>query len=847
MHQTGGVTDETKSLRITFAVFAGISTWTAYCQVTTATIYGNVIDPSGSAIPSASVTLSNEQTSATASTLTNSPGDFTFTFLPVGKYSLSIQAQGFKAERGTGLDLVEGQTIRLTFALELGAVTDSVTVNAAAPIVNSANSEQQHTLTTGQVGELPLARRDWTSLMNLGTGMVTGAATSGGVALNGLPSVGFRFTVDGTDASGDSEYPAFSLYQNWNLIKGVSTEAIGEVSVTKGIASAEFANSLSGNVNVTTRSGTNDFHVSLFENNQTQYGSACNQFLATKPPLTFNQFGGSVGGPIIHDRLFFFGVYEGYRLRSFQAINGNVPTAEFRSQALAAVPAYKQFLDIIPLPNQPYAPGAVTGFYQGAGTFQGNDNHAVVRGDYQITSHDLLTARYTRSRPNQLTPRIESTDSQSYTGVLEVSSASYTHIRPSWSAETRFGINLDVALRTDPISANALPAIIGSLGFGSEVGNAKVQDLDGSTKTAEEVVAMTRGRHPFKMGGIYQYRIVNRYGPGNADYSYGSTTDFLNNIPSTITFTFGTKPFSIRTWQLGGFALDDFKISRSLVLNIGLRYDYFSVPTEVSNLLFNRADPFGFGPLRPFDSVYNASHFNFAPRVGLPDSAGKTVIRGGSGIFFSPHTMYGGPVSIVANGFTSPFRSVISRADALANNIKYPDGMNSPKLGPLVSNPDAPWSNQPISTYFPNPYSIQWMLSVQRQITSTLAWEGSYVGNRGIHFNYIRDENQVNRVTGLRPVSGFLQFAYWDSSESSYYNSFQASLRKRFSRDFSFNLNYTFASNISYSDDDLLLPNSRPQDNNNLNIEKGPTQFDTRHRFNADAYYELPFARLAHV
>ncbi len=140
----------------------------------------------------------------------------------------------------------------------------------------------------------------------------------------------------------------------------------------------------------------------------------------------------------------------------------------------------------------------------------------------------------------------------------------YTHIRPSWSAESRFGINLDVALRTDAIAAEALPAIIGNIGFGSEVGNAKVQDLDGSTKSGEEVIAITRGRHSIKMGGIYEYRIVNRYGPGNADYSYASVADFLTNTPASITFTFGTKPFSIRTWQLGGFVQDDFKVSRNL-------------------------------------------------------------------------------------------------------------------------------------------------------------------------------------------------------------------------------------------------------------------------------------------
>jgi hypothetical protein len=813
-------------------------------------MYGTVTDPTGAAIPSAPVTLTNELTGAITPTRSNPAGEFTFTFLPVGTYTISIEAQGFKSQRRTGLELVAGQSVRLTFALELGAVNESVTISAEAQLLDTANSEQEQSLNTTQVRELPLAKRDWTGLLNLGTGMVTGGATSGGVALNGLPTAGFTLTVDGTDASGDSEYPSLSLYQNWNLIKAVSMEAVSEVNVTKGIASAEIANSLSGNVNIITRSGSNEFHGSLFENNQTQHGSARNQFLTLKPPLTFNQFGGSIGGPIKRNKLFFFGVYEGYRLRSFQAISGNVPTTEFRNQAITAVPAYKSFFNIIPLPNQPYAAGAVTGFYQGAGTFQGNDNHAVVRGDYQITSTDLLSARYTRSRPDQLTPRIEPTDPQTYKGTLEMGSLSYTHIRPGWSAESRFGVNLDVALRTDAIAAQALPSIIGNIGFGSEVGNAKVQDLDGSTKTGEEVIAITRGRHSLKVGGIYQYRIVDRYGPGNADYSYASVADFLTNTPASITFTFGTKPFSIRTWQLGGFVQDDFKVSRNLVLNIGFRYDYFSVPTEVNNLLFNHGAPFGFGPLRPFGSIYDAAYNNFAPRLGFawtPDKSSKTVIRGGAGVFFSPHTMYGGPVSVIENGLTAPFRSVISRADAITYGIGYPDGLNSPKLGPLVTNPNAPWSGQSISTNFPNPRTYQWMLSVERQITSTLAWEGSYVGNHGADFIYLRDQNQVDRITGLRPVPGFLQFTYWDDSESSHYNSFQTSLRKRLSSALSFDIHYTFASNISYGDDDILQPNSKPQDNNNIRAERGPTQFDTRHRFNADAVYELPFARLTNA
>ena len=147
------------------------------------------------------------------------------------------------------------------------------------------------------------------------------------------------------------------MYQNFNLVKTVSLEAISEVQVAKGIASAEIANTMSGNVNLITKSGTNDFHGSLFENYQGGAFQARPQFLTTKPPVVFNQFGGSVGGPIIKDKLFFFGVYEGYRQKRADDVQGSVPTQEFRAQMIAAVPAYKPFFDLNPLPNQPYRGG----------------------------------------------------------------------------------------------------------------------------------------------------------------------------------------------------------------------------------------------------------------------------------------------------------------------------------------------------------------------------------------------------------------------------------------------------------------------------------------------------------
>ena len=182
------------------------------------------------------------------------------------------------------------------------------------------------------------------------------------------------------------------------------------------------------------------------------------------------------------------------------------------------------------------------------------------------------------------------------------------------------------------------------------------------------------------------------------------------------------------------------------------------------------------------------------------------------------------------------------RDDAIRLGLKYP--ITNAWNTQYVKNPNAPWSGTAINTDFPNPYSLQWTLGVQRELTNTLALETAYVGNRGVKVNMVRDQNLVDRQTGLRNPA-FGQFRYYDTSESSHYSSWQTSLRKRFSQDLSFNVHYTWASSISFNEGDLLLPNTRPQDNNNLNLDRGPSPYDIRHRFVSDFLYELPFARLS--
>lgn len=805
-----------------------------FSQVNTATVYGNVQDPSAASITEASVEIRNELTGAVTTTQTNSAGEFTFTFLPVSRYTLTISAAGFRGEKREGLELNAGGNVRLNIRLELGNVADSVSVTAETPLVNAVNAEQRTTVSTAQIRELPASRRDWTSLLRVNTGI---AVSDESVTMNGMAPSGFSLTVDGTAGSSDTERPSLSLSGGFNTIKAISLEAIEEVLVAKGIAPAEVGSMLSGNVNVITKSGTNDYHGSVFFNNQLEDYNARNQFLPDKPGRTFNQYGGSVGGPILRNRLFFFGTYEGYQNRAFATVSGNVPTPEFKALAIAAVPAYKDALDVYPLPNRPYAPGATNALYQGANSNTGQDNHAVARADYQISSRDLLTARYTRSRPDQIEPRVIAINPRSYVGTNEVGTLSFTHSLASWVFASRFGYSRVTADRVDGLYTAGIADLRGAMGFNA--GGGEVLNRKGDNISFEQTAAWTGGRHTVKFGGLFNRIASGRQNVETPRLTYSTLADFYANIPGQFRITFGIDDFSVRMSQTGFFIQDDYKLARNFILNVGLRYDYWGVPRERDGRLFNRSNQ-GFGAYFPPDESLNPDRNNFAPRVGFAwtlDNSGKTVVRAGAGTFYTQRPIYG-IQELVLTSLDQPFRANLTRADGIALNLRYPF-TNEQALQALRGYPDQS-ARTAFEPNFPNPYSMQWMLSVQRQLPWSAVFETAYVANRVLKLNLVLDQNLPNRITGVRPVAGVGGFRLYQPADRSKYDSLQTSIRQRLSSGLLFSLHHTWSSNLSYSDGDLGL-SGRPQDNNNIAADWGPTPYARRHRFVGEVLYEVPF------
>ncbi|HEV2275252.1 MAG TPA: TonB-dependent receptor plug domain-containing protein, partial [Acidobacteriaceae bacterium] len=713
------------------------------------------------------------------------------------------------------------------------------------------------TLSGQAVNQLPVARQDWTSILQLGPGLstVTTSNSPAGASLtiNGLPPAGFNLTVDGTNATSDPETPAFGFYQGPNIINTINNDAIAEVNVVKGIAPATVGGTMSGNVNIVTKSGGSKFHGSLYEINDVSAYDARNQFLTKKPRSTFNEYGGSIGGPILPKSLFFFGSYEGARLSAAQPVTDTVPTPYLQSISPAT---YAPVFAVYPKVAQPADPTALTTQYFAAGSVRQTDGNGTVRLDYNITPNDLLYARYIRSRPFKLAPNDIVINQRNTTGHTDGANAGYTHAAQSWTSMTRFGYNRIRLQRLDGGFSSDLEELIFN---GIDSQGAEQFAKSGDFYSGEQEFALTRGKHTIQLGGIVQRQDAGRTDYNTAQLQYSSLAGFLNNSPSHVQITFDLSPFNLHIYQLGGFVQDDYKVTDSLTLNLGVRYDYFTVPKEDNNRVFNRGvDPAnpqwgpGFGPYRPAGSMYNADYTNFQPRLGFvwtpPHSS--TVFHGGFGILTSPHPIFGGPIDMVQESASQPFRVILNSQQAQSADIKYPlprtqyqDVLAGLQSSGVISKQLA---NATINPNFPNPYSLQWTFGMEQQLPSRVVFSLDYVGNHGLHENMTETHNLPDRVTGIPLDPTFSEFRYYYGGDSSNYHGLQVQLQRQFSRGFSFSTVYVWSKALSYGQANLLLQNA-PQDNNNIRAEYGLAPFDVRNNFVTNGLWEIPLLQWTHT
>ncbi|NWG13411.1 MAG: TonB-dependent receptor [Acidobacteria bacterium] len=837
----------------------------AYSQRTTANLYGTVKDATGAVIPGATVTLTNELTGGQVSATSNEFGEFTAAFVPVGRYEMRVEVRGFKTYVQRGIELSANQQIRFPVTLEVGGLTEVTTVTAEAPILQSAAVQLVDRFSRLQLNELPQGKRDFTALLDLQNGVRFDK--QGLFTVNGLAPGGMSISVDGVDAAGDPETPSVSQFQGFNIINVMSQEAIQEVSVSKGVMSAEIGRTFSGNINVISKTGTNNFHGSLFETFQNEVLNAWNGWTpqnlrpapigtcvpdpskgvtCKKTPIRYNQFGGSVGGPIIKDKLFFFFTYEGYRNHSSSIGVITVPTPEMKAKAVAAVPDYKEVLDLWMNPTDPYVAGANSSTARYVTNLRQNDNHFVGRGDWQINPNNTLAGRFTAGNPDQVTPRTPPTNPRVYTGTTRSANLTWTHSRSRWTSEARLGLNFNDTHREDKIHSDyRFPGIDIRRDVTISVDGESLI-LAGHTYTIEEVMATTKGRHTLKLGGAYHAATPGRYDEEVPIYRYANLNDFYANKPERARYTFGQPRYYGRAWDLGFFLQDDFRLRPNVVLNLGLRYEYYSTFKEKDDKLYNPGTianalkvPAVF---LPPDSIYKTDKNNFLPRVGLSWGLGKgqkTVIRSGFGVTVAPHNLRNFS-SLVYVDESIPFRFDFTGSDIARLGLKYP--ISNQQVLDIMSKQDVPRGYRVWEQDSPNPYTLQWMLDVQQEIRPTLVVQLGYVGNRANKITMAHNANYPDRVTGERPFPAVLTFGYDDPSDFSYYHALQASVRKRLSNRYSFNFNYTWSKAMAIAQGDFWAGNNtRVQDENNYQADLGPTDNDRTHVASADLIYDTPF------
>ena len=829
----------------------------AFGQINTATVSGRITDPSSAVIARAQIRITNQGTGAVKTTTSNAEGEYSFTFLVPGTYDLAVNATAFEPRVRQGVVVLAGQVVSLDFQLTLGAITRTVTVSGQATPLNTESSHQLQTLTNVEVTQLPDSKLDWTNLLIQGAGIskvvgLAGAGSVGGIVMNGMSPAAMNVTIDGTNSSNDPELPTYGFYGGMNMINQLGSDAISEVSVVKGIMPASVGSTLSGNINLITKSGTNKFHGDAFELNDVAAYDARNQFLAKKPGSTFNQYGGSLGGPIVKDKLFFFGSYEGVRWRQLAPLSGNVPTPYLESIAPSIYSSQWSLYPSVPQPAG--APTALSALWFGAGSKVNNDANTLVRADYYISPSNQVSVRYTRLTPYQDIPRVIASNSQSYTGTNQTVNAAFVHTTGTLTSSTRFGYNHVQQVRADEGYAADLEGVSFS---GISSGGAEIWSIFGATQTYQEDLTIAHGHHLIQFGGIVQHQGATRPDINTSTFSYSSLPDFLANIPSSVQITFDVPSINLASFQIGGYAQDDYKVLPNLTLNLGIRYDVFTVPKS-SQVFIRGVDParpqlgYGFGPYRPADSLYNGDFNNFQPRVGFAWSLGsarKTVIRGGGGFFVSPHPMYAGIDNDRQSSVQVPFRSTTSRSTNVAGGLTYPipPAQFIPTLNKLISGGILSAniaSSDAIATNYPNPYSAQWMMGVEHEFGFGVVATANYVANRGLKLIADYWGNAPNRMTGVAPDPTFGQFIVVNPIDASSYESLQTNVSKRFSNGLVFNVNYTYSSNRSFGAGDVSAYQVRYfTQPNNPRADLGPTPFSQPNIFNETLVYQLPFAR----
>ncbi len=898
-------------------------------------ILGTVRDPSGAVVSGAKIVATQEGTGLTRTGVASSDGTYTLANLPVGNYTVTAEASGFNKAVSGGITLYVGQQQQLDFTLTLPGTEERVEVTATPPLVNTTTGSLGGLVTGAQVQALPLNGRSIANLVLLQPGMSLEQSGTGWLAPEwagngnrGQTQVG---TLDGIDIS-DAE---MGNLQFWDF----NIDALEEFRILQNNYSAEYGQGGGTIVQMVSKAGTNQFHGSAFEFLRNSKLDARNFFSSSVPPFQRNEFGVTFGGPIQKDKTFFFGQYAGFRQRLGEPTVIPVPTAAERQGIITITdtngypdqlkvplnPVAEQVLNRYPLPNQPNGQyGANTLNFQFK--IPSDNNQFSVRVDHRFSDKDSLFARvsYVNHHVSSDDPVVSIVD-PSYGPVLTNNARNVgigeTHVfSPTLLNVASFGVN-----REDTGSVPGNQSIPQSIFTDGSLANFGPDTFIGFYHVTQFIptnnLTWIKGRHTMNIGVMYRRLRDNAVGASeggpNGQYLFSAGEPVNADIPSTnggtglssgtpspnslISFMLGQpsaynrsvpmpgfgpsngsfSPYAFRAWHLNTWFQDDIKVTSSLTLNVGFRYEYNSVPHEVYNrsaAIVNDPNYGGGGlygqlVLNP-SPLYHPDYRGFGPRFGIAQRIGsKTTVRGGFGVFTnSPPNVFPD-----AAGNSFPFAAFSTRLNPVYSLTPLPL-VGAPSLTSLSGQvlppegntkliaPNTPVNTAAASAYlggpilanltsvdFKNGYTMSGNVTLERELPGDIAVQAAYVTNNAVGLYspqypnaYTGAESQYTPYTTISPGLG--EFMLLDNHAHSTYNSLQLQARKiSASHGFAFQASYTYGHAL---DNASTLFNANVASNGGQlqqnptcwSCEKGNSAFDVRQRFVANLTYNLPLS-----
>ncbi|HTM49896.1 MAG TPA: TonB-dependent receptor, partial [Bryobacteraceae bacterium] len=892
----------------------------AYAQVPTAVLTGVVKDASGALVPNVKVKAISTDTNLSREVVTDESGTFRIAALNPGPYRLEAEASGFKKSTIGGIVLEVGQQSRVDVEMQVGDISQAVEVTGRASVVNTESNLIGGVINQSRVLSLPLNGRNFMELTTLTAGIAEGTGAAAIVNKRAPTSAGMPHQDNNYQLDGADNKEAF--FNSWNL--GPSVDAIQEFSIQVGQYSAEFGSGGGAVINVVTKSGTNQLHGAAWEFLRNNEFDARNFFLTPSQsiaPLRRNQFGAAAGGPILKNKMFLFANYDGSRIRQGLFRTGVVPNAAqlrgdftgysktIRDPATGQPfanniiptnrldPISQALVKFYPAPNNPNPAQNFTANFSGSNDY----DSGLFRFDWQLSTKNALMVRYGIQDINQYTPGTFPT-----VGGLIIPQKPQnlavnltTILSPHLLNEARVSYGRQIHRQRgqnsgNPIAANAgvpfAPKEGSGAGFveGLSLSNTSFSSLSEqqpwfltvNTFQWYDGITWSHGKHNLKAGADIRRhradaflgtRLNNQYS-FTGQFSGDGFSDFLlgNMATSSIALS-PNETGRFRRTMMSFYALDDWKVSPKLTLNIGLRYEYAQIPIELSGLtpsfdptLANgqgglrfpkqnkNAEPFyknvrpdlGFGYLDR-ERLWTPDRNDIAPRFGFayrPFGGTRTVVRGGYGIFYSSPQL----MNIIQNSVTGPpaqlwagYTSDIARPTLTwAGDINNPNGNLATAIFGLLTGPENAWTDG---------YTQQWSLSVGQEITRNLVVEVQYLGSKSTHLENSLDYNSV------QPGAGSLQarvpFPKWNrvfgfnSSGAANYNALLVSVEKRMGNGLTFKGAYTNSKTLAKNGARSSGNTGQVQNPFDLRQNNGYSSDHVPQRFTGNWLYELPVGR----